>query len=328
MDAATRTPEAALLAALAAAPRPALDGEANVAWLETFVATHKPRITGTPQEKAAGDDLSDQLLALGYQVQNRYYTANGEAIVEGPLRVVLGIKEGTAQPDRLVILGAHYDTSATIGNADLPILPFGTGVTIEAAYDNGSGTALVMELARLLAEVPTEKTIVFAFFNGEEEGLLASSAYARELQDAAAVVDAYMGFDMVGINWPSEAGCLCIYAGELYAPELNPLQETAVFGHLGYPRGDDAVQVLDNHETRNSDEASFQAIGYPTMRWAGMAAASDYWAYHKLNDTVPTMEAQAGGADVLAAGFESAAESAYYVALALDRSVVEMAREG
>lgn len=301
-----------LLATLRAAPAPALDGPGVLDWLASFVGAHSPRLTGTPGEKAAGEDMAQQLEAMGYDVETKLYNARGLPSVDGPLRVVTGTKTGLTEPKRIVVLGAHYDTTAAL--------------TLEAAYDNGSGTAMVMELARLMADVATNKTIVFALFNGEEEGLLASAAYADDLASQGATVEAYMGYDMVGINYPSHAGCLCIYAGTAASAELNPLQETVAFDLLELPRGDDTVQVFDNHDTRNSDEASFASAGFRTMRWAGMASAGDYWAYHQVNDTIETMVAQAGSEELLAEGIENVAATSYYTLLAVDATAVFEAR--
>ncbi|GEM_PF-2844516 len=307
-----------VLAALGAAPKPDLKGQGVADWLQAFVTAHHPRVTGSPLEKAAGDDLEAQLKAMGYEASSKRYNAQGLPSVDGPLRAVLGVKKGTTHPDEVIVVGGHYDTSVALGPSVLPGVPVGPGLTIYATYDNGSGTAMVMELARLLRNVTTERTLVFALFNGEEEGLLASGAYADDLKAGGAHVVTYVGFDMVGINWPSKAGCLCIYAGKLHSADLNPVQEAVAFRHLGYPRGNATVQVFDNHDTRNSDEGSFATAGFPTMRWAGMKSATDYWAYHQLNDTMDTMIAEAGGKDALAAGFESASASAYYTILAMD----------
>jgi Zn-dependent M28 family amino/carboxypeptidase len=176
---------------------------------------------------------------------------------------------------------------------------------------------MVMELARLLARVSTTHTLELAFFNGEEEGVLASTAYARELAQQGARVDAYLGFDMVGIAYPSKAGCLCIYADARASEDLVPLEETVAFSLLREPRADDQVQVFPKND-RNSDEASFVAAGFPTLRWSGLRHAGDYWAYHKLNDTMDTVLAEAGGAPAFDGGLESTSATAYYTALALD----------
>jgi len=75
-------------------------------------------------------------------------------------------KVGVTRPDEMYILGAHMD---------------GIGYG-EAANDNASGTALVMELARILnaPDVQTERTIRFALWNSEEGGLLGARAYVEQ----------------------------------------------------------------------------------------------------------------------------------------------------
>jgi carboxypeptidase Q len=76
---------------------------------------------------------------------------------------------GTAHPDEVVLLGAHLDS-----------WDLGTGAT-----DNGAGAIAVLEAARILAaaHVRPARTIRFALFTGEEEGLLGSGAYARDHED-------------------------------------------------------------------------------------------------------------------------------------------------
>jgi hypothetical protein len=75
-------------------------------------------------------------------------------------------KVGTVHPDEMYIIGAHMDG-------------IGWG---EAANDNASGTALVMELARVLgsSDVETDKSIRFALWNNEETGLDGASAYVKD----------------------------------------------------------------------------------------------------------------------------------------------------
>ena len=80
-------------------------------------------------------------------------------------------KIGTTRPDEMYIIGAHMDGH-------------GWG---EAANDDGSGTALVMELARIFSspDVQTERSIRFALWNNEETGLNGARAYVEQRQDAA-----------------------------------------------------------------------------------------------------------------------------------------------
>jgi hypothetical protein len=78
-------------------------------------------------------------------------------------------KIGTTRPDEMYILGAHMDGH-------------GWG---EAANDDGSGTALVMELARIFSspDVQTERSIRFALWNNEETGLNGAWAYVNQRKD-------------------------------------------------------------------------------------------------------------------------------------------------
>jgi hypothetical protein len=87
----------------------------------------------------------------------------------GPREEVYCTKVGSTRPDEMYIVAAHMDG-----------LGYG-----EAANDDASGTALVMELARILNApgVTTERTIRFALWNNEETGLNGATAYVAQRKD-------------------------------------------------------------------------------------------------------------------------------------------------
>jgi hypothetical protein len=91
---------------------------------------------------------------------------NREPAVNGPREEVYCTKVGSKFPGEMYIIGAHMDGH-------------GWG---EAANDNGSGTALVMELARIfnMPDVQTERSIRFALWNNEETGLNGARAYVEQ----------------------------------------------------------------------------------------------------------------------------------------------------
>ena len=93
---------------------------------------------------------------------------NAEPTTNGPREMVYCTKVGTTHPDEMYIVGAHMDGH-------------GWG---EAANDDGSGTAIVMELARIFSnpDVSTERSIRFALWNNEETGLNAAKAYVEQRQ--------------------------------------------------------------------------------------------------------------------------------------------------
>ncbi|MFN2445008.1 MAG: M20/M25/M40 family metallo-hydrolase [Vicinamibacterales bacterium] len=91
---------------------------------------------------------------------------NSQPTTPGPREEVYCTKIGTTRPDEMYIVGGHMDGH-------------GWG---EAANDDGSGTALVMELARIFAapDVHTERSIRFVLWNNEETGLNGSRAYVEQ----------------------------------------------------------------------------------------------------------------------------------------------------
>lgn len=105
------------------------------------------------------------------QPNERIRELNREEPTNGPRSQVYCTKVGSTRPHEMYILGAHMD---------------GHGVN-EAVNDDASGTALVMELARIFSspDVETDVSIRFALWNNEETGLNGSTAYVeqrRELQ--------------------------------------------------------------------------------------------------------------------------------------------------
>jgi len=100
------------------------------------------------------------------QPDERLRELNSEPAENGPRSEVYCTKVGTTRPNEMYIVGAHMDGH-------------GWG---EAANDNGSGTALVMELARIFSspDVETDRSIRFALWNSEEGGLNGARAYVMQ----------------------------------------------------------------------------------------------------------------------------------------------------
>jgi hypothetical protein len=102
------------------------------------------------------------------QPDEKLRALNMEPTQPGAREEVYCTKVGSQIPNEMYIVGAHMDGH-------------GWG---EAANDNGSGTALVMELARVFSmpDVQTERTIRFALWNNEETGLNGARAYVEQRQ--------------------------------------------------------------------------------------------------------------------------------------------------
>ena len=102
------------------------------------------------------------------QPDEKLRALNMQPTTAGPRNAVYCTKVGTTRPDEMYIVSAHMDGH-------------GWG---EAANDDGSGTALVMELARVLSgpDVRTERTIRLVLWNNEETGSQAARAYIAQRQ--------------------------------------------------------------------------------------------------------------------------------------------------
>jgi len=102
------------------------------------------------------------------QPDEKLRALNSQPAADGPREEVYCTKVGSTTPNEMYILGAHMDG-------------IGWG---EAANDDGSGTAIVMELARIFnsPDVQTDRTIRFALWNNEETGLNGARAYVEQRQ--------------------------------------------------------------------------------------------------------------------------------------------------
>jgi len=112
---------------------------------------------------------------LEAQPDERIRALNVEEPVNGERTNVYCTKVGTTRPNEMYIIGAHMD---------------GHGVN-EAVNDDGSGTALVMELARVFSspDVETDVSIRFALWNNEETGTNGAAAYVDQRQELQGVED-------------------------------------------------------------------------------------------------------------------------------------------
>lgn len=106
---------------------------------------------------------------------------------------ILGKIEGK-NPNEYVIVGAHYD--------HLGIDPMLHGDQIyNGADDNASGVSAVLQIARafLATGQQPERTVIFAFWDGEEKGLLGSKHFVQSFSEIGQV-KGYLNFDMIGRN--------------------------------------------------------------------------------------------------------------------------------
>lgn len=203
------------------------------------------------------------------QPDTKLRALDSQASASGEREEVYCTKVGSTHPDEMYIVGAHMDG-------------IGWG---EAANDDGSGTALVMELARIFAssDVQTERSIRFVLWNNEETGL--NGAYAYVEQRAR----------LQGVESPP---------GSRRYPEprwLGMVQHDMVLFDHGMPRPDGTLSPTQRPEADVNIEfqsQAKQAEGAQKLAWdfyaANEAYATDYPASvgpHMTNtDSTPFMD--------------------------------------
>jgi len=125
-----------------------------------------------PGNAAALDYIEDELESYGYTVERHAYIyryQNQDYVREN----VYATKVGTVHPDQMYIVSAHMDSYNTQSSGSV----FAPG-----AGDDGSGTALVLEVARAFGSpsVTTDTSVRFILWNNEETGLNGSAAYVAD----------------------------------------------------------------------------------------------------------------------------------------------------
>lgn len=169
---------------------------------------------------------------------------------------VVALIPGTDQTlkRQYVVIGAHFDH---LGRSPFNSMDPGAGQAIRhGADDNASGTAAVMELARLFARKPARRSIIVANFSGEELGLLGSQYFVEHSPVPLDSIDAMLNFDMVGRMRDNK---LIVY-GVATAKELSAIVDSANTA----PKI--SVTALGDGYGP-SDQSSFYAEGIPVLHF-------------------------------------------------------------
>lgn len=194
---------------------------------------------------------------------------------------ILACRQGTLHPTQYIILSAHYDHIGTASD----------GKVYNGADDNGSGTAVLLEAARLLSFLPPPKrTIVFFHTAAEEKGLLGAMRFVRDSLVRLDSIVAVINTDMLGRTDTLHApGELYLYAigsarASLRLRELHEAVNALCCGwHFDY-RYDDPKDPL--RLFYRSDHYAFAKHGVPAIFYFGGLHAD----YHGTEDDVEKIE--------------------------------------
>ncbi|WP_099158972.1 M20/M25/M40 family metallo-hydrolase [Virgibacillus ndiopensis] len=217
-----------------------------------------PRGAGTEGELQTVDYLVDQFESYGYdnvEVQEFTFTSGGEEITSYN---VSAVKEPMQNhnTDQQVMVGSHHDS-----------VPWGQG-----ANDDASGTAAVLELARVFANTPTDTAIKFVAFGAEEYGLWGSRKYAEAMpaEEAERTV-AMFQMDMVGSK---DAGDLVMFTAD---GQKNTVTD------LGAAAGSRVSELVPYSQLGRSDHVPFHNLGIPAALF--IHTPLEPW-YHTEDDII------------------------------------------
>jgi len=179
---------------------------------------------------------------------------------------------GTALPDKVIVVGGHYD-SVVYGAGTNPY------VWAPGADDNASGTAATMEIARIIAQNPLPVTVIFVPFAQEEQGLVGSDYFAEYLHDQGTDLHLMLNADMIGHSVDADTDVV-IYAASTAMEFVNLMMDMAnTYTHLSPYYGG---------QSGGSDHYPFYQWGYDAL----FASEGDFFinGWHKNYDIVDSLD--------------------------------------
>lgn len=242
------------------------------------------RFAGTLQEAESANYIADLFMVFGLEPTGDELTYLQHFTLSGPMaqvmngenvisRNVIGEVIGSTYPNRVIVIGAHYDGQGRGGMISMD--HDGVPSNHPSADDNASGTAGLLYLARHFSQNPTEHTIRFIAFSGEELGLLGSRYYAGSLAEEDSVM-AMINLDMIGRLSNGNlsifgTGTANIWDDVLTSVYIDSLEVNQISGGSG-----------------SSDHASFYEQGIPVLHYY----SGTHYDYHSPTDTADKINYQ------------------------------------
>jgi hypothetical protein len=223
-------------------------------YLDNTLYTHLGDDRGTgPEHDLAQNNIYAEFESFGLDTALHGFEYGGSTFYN-----VVGAHYGTVRPTDYYIVGAHYDSVYNPG-----------------ADDNASGTAGIMEAARVLSQYEFEATLLFIAFDREEQGLYGSTAYAEE--HSSDNILGMVSLDMISYNG-SGSNKARIYSRDSSAPLKQSLADAIdLYGN--------GLSGVDSGMFGGSDHEPFQEQGFQ----ACLLIEYDFWSnpyYHTLYDSV------------------------------------------
>jgi hypothetical protein len=179
---------------------------------------------------------------------------------------------GTARPDKVIVVGGHYD-SVVYGAGTNPY------TWAPGADDNGTGTVATLEMARIVAENPMPVTVVFVPFAQEEQGLIGSYYFAEWVYYHYADLHVMINSDMIAHSVDSYQDVTIYGASSAmdFISTMMDMANTYTYLHPSY-----------GGQSSGSDHYSFYQWGYDAI----FAAEGDFFynGWHQNYDVVDSLD--------------------------------------
>lgn len=177
---------------------------------------------------------------------------------------IVAIQYGTEYPDEYIVVSCHYDH------------PDGPG-----ADDNASGTAGVLEIARILSKYEFKRSIMYVSFNAEEYWMIGSYPFVEKCAKEDLNILGCFNLDMLGF-FPEDIGSLEMFAGHAfnYSNLFNFYSEVANLYVPEIPTKKFSINYI------NGDAQPFNEYDYPSLYIGDIEYLNDHPCYHKDCDTL------------------------------------------
>jgi aminopeptidase YwaD len=228
--------------------------------------------------------IRKEFLKIGLEVKEDLFRWEGKTY-----RNILAEKRGTISPNKVFVLGAHYDTVPGSPGAD----------------DNSSAIAVLLEVARNIQKISLRSTLKLVAFTLEECGYVGSVHYAESARERGEKILGMISLEMVGFTGPRQD----------YPPYLDPKYYPNVgdfIGVIGNERSEALWEIVRRsfkthipqlpsefllvpgngegmEEVRLSDHSPFWDLGFPALMVTDTAFLRNP-NYHLPSDTIETLD--------------------------------------
>ncbi len=223
---------------------------------------------GTRYSYASGYDQASeyaygQFQQMGLAVEYHEFSMDGYQ-----KNNVIATLTGTVNPSEIYVICGHLDSRSEDSSNNAP-----------GAEDNASGSAMVLEAARILSQYEFQATIKFILFGGEEQGGYGADTYVDEMADSGANIAAALNFDMIAYDDTNELDIMIISHTSWQDLAQAIVQAANTYTEI------EAYNV-PNDSASYSDHWSFWQRNYPAICAIEYEGDHFYPYYHTTEDTI------------------------------------------